>query len=106
MTRMLSDAQTVETETRHVQQENMDDDVFFKKILLQQLGIIKLVASTPTNQNQALLKRISSISGGEIPVNSLLIWSDLYPVINRLYDNFHARLIEQYGNVLTEKRYK
>ena len=62
-----------------------------------------MVASTPTNQNQALLKRISSISGGEIPVNSLLIWSDLYPVINRLYDNFHARLIEQYGNVLTEK---
>lgn len=103
LTRMLSDAQTVETGTKHVQQENMDDDVFFKKILLQQLGIIKLVASTPTNQNQALLKRISSISGGEIPVNSLLIWSDLYPVINRLYDNFHARLIERYGNVLTEK---
>jgi DNA-binding CsgD family transcriptional regulator/tetratricopeptide (TPR) repeat protein len=103
LTRMLAEAQIVETEPRNIQQENIDDDVFFKKILLQQLGIIKLVASTPTNQNQALLKRISSISGGEIPVNSLLIWSDLYPVINRLYDNFYTRLMERYGNMLTEK---
>ena len=87
LTRMLADA----------------DDAFFKKILLQQLGIIRLVASTPTNQNQALLKRISGISGGEIPTNSLLVWSDLYPVINRLYDNFHTRLMQRYGDTLTDK---
>lgn len=103
LTRMLAEAQTLVSETKDLEQENIYDDAFFKKILLQQLGIIKLVASTPTNQNQALLKRISSISGGEIPVNSLLIWSDLYSVINRLYDNFHARLVKLYGGVLTEK---
>lgn len=103
LTRMLAEAQTLASETKDLEQENIYDDAFFKKILLQQLGIIKLVASTPTNQNQALLKRISSISGGEIPVNSLLIWSDLYSVINRLYDNFHARLVKLYGGVLTEK---
>lgn len=103
LTRMLAEAQALVSETKDLEQENIYDDAFFKKILLQQLGIIKLVASTPTNQNQALLKRISSISGGEIPVNSLLIWSDLYSVINRLYDNFHARLVKLYGGVLTEK---
>ena len=104
LTRMLAETQHVTTaeDTIGQQQEN-DDEAFFKKILLQQLGIIRLVASTPTNQNQALLKRISGISGGEIPTNSLLVWSDLYPVIDRLYDNFHSRLMQHYGDTLTDK---
>lgn len=103
LTRMLVEAQALVPETKDLEKENTYDDAFFKKILLQQLGIIKLVASTPTNQNQALLKRISRISGGEIPVNSLLVWTDLYPIIDRLYNNFYARLMKLYGNVLTEK---
>ena len=104
LTRMLTEAQDATTaETTTVEPPKTDDDVFFKKILLQQLGIIRLVASTPTNQNQVLLKRISGISGGEIPTNSLLVWSDLYPVIDRLYDNFHTRLTERFGDTLTEK---
>lgn len=103
LTRMLVEAQALVPETKDLEKENTYDDAFFKKILLQQLGIIKLVASTPTNQNQALLKRISRISGGEIPVNSLLVWTDLYPIIDRLYNNFYVRLMKLYGNVLTEK---
>ena len=104
LTRMLADAQTVlAAETVEQELPKTDDDAFFKKILLQQLGIIRLVASMPTSQNQALLKRISAISGGEIPTHSLLVWSDLYPVIDRLYDNFHTRLMELYGDALTEK---
>ncbi|MCI6549731.1 MAG: LuxR family transcriptional regulator [Prevotella sp.] len=79
------------------------DADFFRKVLLQQLGIIKLVAATPTNQNQALLKRIAAISGGEIPTNDLLDWSALYPIIDRLYHNFHTRLTEHFGDRLTEK---
>lgn len=104
LTRMLEEAQKAPVENEKGKDlPQVEDDAFFKKILLQQLGIIRLVASTPTNQNQALLKRISGISGGEIPTDSLLIWSDLYPVINRLYDNFHARLSSQYADALTEK---
>ncbi len=80
-----------------------DDANFFRKVLLQQLGIIRLVASTPTNQNQALLKRISAISCGEIPTHDLLNWDDLYPIIDRLYNQFHTRLTQHYGNLLTEK---
>ena len=104
LTRMLAETQHVTTAEDTIgQQQETDDDAFFKKILLQQLGIIRMVASTPTNQNQALLKRISGISGGEIPTNSLLVWSDLYPVIDRLYDNFHSRLMQHYGDTLTDK---
>ena len=80
-----------------------NDEVLFRKVLLQQLGIIRLVASTPTQQNQALLKRISAISGGEIPTHDLLVWPDLYPVIDRLYNLFYTRLMHHYGNLLTEK---
>ncbi|WP_434502331.1 hypothetical protein [Prevotella sp.] len=103
LTQMLAEAQTASTEAAGKKQQKTDDDAFFKKILLQQLGIIRMVANTPTHQNQALLKRISGISEGKIPTNSLLVWSDLFPVIDRLYDNFHTRLTEQYGNALTEK---
>lgn len=101
LTRMLAEAQT--STTAGEKPPKTDDDAFFKKILLQQLGIIRMVANAPTNQNQALLKRISGISDGKIPTDSLLVWSDLYPVIDRLYDNFHTRLTEQYGNALTQK---
>lgn len=80
-----------------------DDDAFFKKILLQQLGIIRLVATTPTSHNQALLKQISAISNHEIPVDSLLDWNDLYPVIDKLYDGFYTRLTERFGTVLSDK---
>ena len=103
LTRMLAKAQTVTEETPGEKQQKTEDDAFFKKILLQQLGIIRVVASTPTNQNQALLKRIAGIGEGKIPTDSLLVWSDLYLTIDRLYDNFHNRLMEQYGHVLTEK---
>ena len=103
LTRMLAKAQTATEETPGEKQQKTEDDAFFKKILLQQLGIIRVVASTPTNQNQALLKRIAGIGEGKIPTDSLLVWADLYLTIDRLYDNFHNRLMEQYGHTLTEK---
>ena len=103
LTQMLAEAQTATTEAAGKKQQKTDDDAFFKKILLQQLGIIRMVANTPTHQNQALLKRISGISEGKISTDSLLVWSDLFSVIDRLYDNFHTRLTEQFSNALTEK---
>lgn len=93
LTRMLAEAQ--KTATIHASVSE-DDGAFFKKLLLQQLGIIRLVANTPTTQNQELLRRISGISNKEIPVDSLLNWDDLYPLIDKLYDNFHIRLVERF----------
>ncbi|MBD9092546.1 MAG: hypothetical protein EGQ20_08465 [Bacteroides oleiciplenus] len=79
------------------------DGQFFRKILLQQLGIIRLVATQPTSQNQELLRRISGITNHELPVESLLVWEDLYPVIDRIYDGFYTRMNQRFGSVLIDK---
>lgn len=99
------DSQSTNTDSRSTATDSPqpEDDAFFKKILLQQLGIIRLVATTPTSHNQALLKQISGISNHEIPVDSLLVWSDLYPVIDKLYNGFYTRLMERFGSVLSDK---
>lgn len=76
---------------------------FFRKILLQQLGIIRLVATQPTSQNQDLLRRMSGISNHEVPVDSLLVWEDLYPVIDRVYDGFYTKMNRRFGNLLIDK---
>ena len=103
LTRMLKEAQSVTEEVPNDKGQKAEDDAFIKKVLLQQLGIIRMVASTPSSQNQALLKRITGIGEGKIQTNSLIVWSDIYLVIDRLYDNFHTSLTEKYGHILTEK---
>ena len=96
LSRMLEEAQKATSEEEK-------DQAFFKRILLQQLGVIRLVANTPTAQNQALLRRLAEIGNDEAPAEELIVWSDLYPIINRLFDNFHARLMQRFGSVLTDK---
>jgi len=79
------------------------DDTFFKRILLQQLGIIRMVANTPTAQNQALLRRLAETGNDEMPAEELIAWKDLYPIIDRLYHGFYTRLTQHFGSVLTDK---
>ncbi len=83
--------------------KEVEDGQFFRKILLQQLGIIRLVATQPTSQNQELLRRISGITNREFPVESLLVWEDLYPVIDRIYDGFYTQMNRRFGSVLIDK---
>ena len=97
--RMLEEAQAVPTDSPAAPQ----DDAFVKRILLQQLGLIRLVAGTPTAQNQALLRRIAEISNDQVSVDSLILWPDLYSMIDRLYNGFYTRLITRFGTLLTEK---
>jgi len=79
------------------------DDYFFKKILLRQLGLVRFVATTPTAQNQALLKQISNIANKDVPVDELLNWNDLYHTIDSLYNNFYTRLLQNYGSALNDR---
>lgn len=79
------------------------DDRFFKKIMLQQLGVIRIAASNPTTANQELLKRMQEIADKEVTVDSLLNWDDLFKTIDYIYDGYHLRLVEKYGQVLNEK---
>ena len=93
LTRMLEEAQA----------STDKEDAFVKRMLLQQLGVIRLVAGTPTAQNQALLRRLAELGNDQVPVEELIVWEDLYPLIDRLYNGFHSRLKERFGSVLTDK---
>ena len=69
--------------------------------MLQQLGIIKMVAETPTEQNRDMLRKISSVENGSD--GSLVNWENVYDMIDNLYSGFHSRLHNRHGNVLNEK---
>ena len=79
------------------------DDRLFRRILLQQLGLIRLVAGQPTAQNQELLRRVSTLPHPNEAVEGLLVWDDLYPVIDRVYEGFYSRLHTRFGSLLTDK---
>ena len=92
--------QLVTESQQHTEQK---DDRFFKRIMLQQLGVIRMAASNPTTANQELIRRMSEIVDGQVPVDSLLNWEDLYRTIDYIYDGFYTRIKEKYGNLLNEK---
>ena len=79
------------------------DDRFFKKILLQQLGVIRMAASNPTAANQELIKRMTAIANKEVEVDALLNWADLYKTIDYIYEDFYTHLKGKHGNLLNEK---
>lgn len=105
LNRLLVDATKGDDEQRVAgsTDKEVEDGQFFRKILLQQLDIIRLVATQPTSQNQELLRRISGITNRELPVESLLVWEDLYPVIDRIYNGFYTQMNQRFGSVLIDK---
>ncbi|MCM1519130.1 MAG: LuxR C-terminal-related transcriptional regulator [Pseudoflavonifractor sp.] len=72
-----------------------------RRAMLQQLGIIKMVAETPTEQNREMLRKISSIEGDTD--GGLVNWDNLFEVINNLYSGFYDKLHSKYGKVLSGK---
>ncbi len=72
-----------------------------RSAMLKQLGIIKMVAETPTEQNREMLRKISSIDG---EINGELVdWSNVFDMIDNLYSGFYATLHRKYGDVLSLK---
>jgi len=72
-----------------------------RKAMLQQLGIIKMFAETPTEQNRDMLRKISSIYG-ETDGN-LVNWENIYNIIDNLYSGVYFQLNKRHGNILTDK---
>lgn len=72
-----------------------------RRVMLKQLGIIKMVAETPTEQNREMLRRISSVDSdtGE----SLVNWTNLYEIIDNLYSEFYTKLHNRYSDIISEK---
>lgn len=75
--------------------------VALRRAMLQQLGIIKMVAETPTEQNREMLRKISSIEG---ETNGQLVnWDNVFELIDNLYSGFYRKIHEKYGSVLSIK---
>ncbi|MDE7136314.1 MAG: LuxR C-terminal-related transcriptional regulator, partial [Muribaculaceae bacterium] len=96
--------QKMVTELQSVSQSQSSDEstpAVMRRALLQQLGIIKMVAETPTEQNREMLRKISSIDG---ETNGELVnWANVYELIDNLYSGFHTKLSEKYGSILSSK---
>lgn len=77
------------------------DSSTLRGIMLKQLGIIKMVAETPTEQNREMLRKISAIDG---ETNGELVdWGKVFEMIDNLYSGFYSKLHCQYGEQLTPK---
>lgn len=102
----------IETEERAEALQKMVDEInatsqpssgpeSLRRAMLRQLGIIKMVAETPTEQNREMLKKISSIDGD---TNGALVnWKSVYDIIDNLYSGFYSGLHDRYRDLLTEK---
>ncbi|MCC8039376.1 MAG: LuxR C-terminal-related transcriptional regulator [Bacteroidales bacterium] len=73
-----------------------------RRAMLQQLGIIKMVAETPTEQNREMLRKISSMEN-EATGGALVNWDNVYEIVDNLYSDFCKKLHNRYGGILTEK---
>ena len=80
-----------------------DKQALLKKTLLQQIGIIKTFAESPTIQNQEALRKICNVGNSESISDALVNWQELYPVIDELYDCFHTKLLNDYPGVFSER---
>ena len=81
--------------------DKSDDKESVRKLMLQQLGVIKTIAGTPTEANQQLLARLMALN--EETANALIDWPSIYQTIDLVYDGFYTRLVQKYRNVLNEK---
>ena len=79
--------------SEHFEKQPADGDV--RKLMLQQLGVIKTIAGTPTEANQQLLARLMALN--EETANALIDWSSIYQTIDLVYDGFYTRLVRKYG---------
>lgn len=75
--------------------DKKDDKESVRKLMLQQLGVIKTIAGTPTEANQQLLARLMALN--EETANALIDWPSIYQTIDLVYDGFYTRLMQKYG---------
>ena len=84
-----------------MQDPGTTDSSALRGAMLKQLGIIKMVAETPTEQNREMLRKISAIDG---ETNGELVdWGKVFEMIDSLYSGFYSKLHRQYGEQLTSK---
>lgn len=91
-----------ELKSAPVVQSSSSEKETLRRAMMQHLGIIRMVAETPTESNRDMLRRMSSIENDSADA-SLVNWSSLYDAVDTLYDNFHHRLHQKMGDKLSDK---
>ncbi len=90
-----------ETEAAVAGTTELKNSSALRAAMLRQLGIIRMVAETPTEQNREMLRKISSIEG---ETNGELVdWVNVFEIIDNLYSGFYGKLHGKYGDALTLK---
>ena len=87
--------------TPSLEQTESHTPAALRRAMLQQLGIIRMVAETPTEQNREMLRKISSIESDT--EGELVNWDNVYELINTLYSGFYDKLHSDWGETLTPK---
>lgn len=80
-----------------------DDSSSLKKLALQQMGIFRVFASSPSQLSRDALKKISGIGDKGLGVDKLMDWDNLYTMVDQLYDNFHSQLMGKSPGLFSQK---
>lgn len=83
------------------QDADKTDSSALRSIMLKQLGIIKMVAETPTEQNREMLRKISSLDGDTN--GELVDWQNVFDMVDSLYSGFYSKFHEKYSSLLSLK---
>ena len=92
--------QRLADESKNSQKDSSPNEIL-RRAMLQQLGIIKMVAETPTEQNREMLRKLSSVESDTGA--SLVNWESVHGIIDNLYSGFYSRLHKRHGSILTDK---
>lgn len=92
--------QRLADESKNSQKDSSSNEIL-RRAMLQQLGIIKMVAETPTQQNREMLRKLSSVESDTDA--SLVNWESVYGMIDNLYAGFYSRLHMRHGGIITDK---
>ncbi len=106
--RLIEAQERIETLDRMVKAaehtERTDKEAVLKRMVLQQMGILKTFASTPTAQSEEALRRISNVGvANECAGTQLVDWDNLYILVDELFDGFHEKLLRRFPEVFTNK---
>lgn len=106
--RLINAEERIETLDRMLKEvkhpDKTDKETVLKRMVLQQMGILKKFAAAPTEQNKDALRKIADIGDtNDSSGNRLVDWQNLYTMVDELFDRFHDKLMKRYPDLFTDK---
>lgn len=98
---LLEKEEEIETLRSLLAEKKTRTDEDIRRMMLQQLGVIRALAENPTEANQKMLGRLLQMD--EKSADALLNWQMLYHTIDLGYEGFYTYLSSHYGDVLNAR---